>query len=227
MPRNPRMLPAASGFNSNFDGFRATTSSHGGRLPQPPPTPQRRANTAPSGDVAFRRAKMEALKELTGYESNFGPIVASFLPEDYVSAHNSTFEGGDDDHFQSTTANTHDVDALLYRERPILARSWIYQPSGYFRNGVLPKFDDPDADAVTRTTTSEAYVAPAEPKETMTTWMKPGKTVLAPKPTGFTTALRPTRITFRCARPTAALRLCGWPQSTELSCARGAATATS
>ena len=142
-----------------------------------------------------------------------------------LGAFSPWFEGGDDEHFQSTTANTHDVDALLYRERPILARSWIYQPSGYFRNGVLPKFDDPDADAVTRTTTSEAYVAPGEPKETMTTWMKPGKTVLAPKPTGFTKALRPTRITFRCAP--GPLQLCGELQSTELSCARGAATATS
>jgi hypothetical protein len=90
MPRNPR-LPAASGFNSNFATFRATTSSHGGRLPQPPATPQRRVNTAPAGDAAFRRAKIDQLKELTGYQSNFGPNVACFLPDTYVSAHNSKF----------------------------------------------------------------------------------------------------------------------------------------
>ena len=140
LPRNPR-LPAASGFNSNFATFRATTSSHGGRLPKPPATPQRRVNTAPAGDAAFRRAKIDQLKELTGYESNFGPNVACFLPDDYVSAHNSKYAVGDEDHFSSTTANTHGVDALLYPERPILARSWIYQPSGYFRNGILPKFE--------------------------------------------------------------------------------------
>eukprot|EP01043_Picozoa_sp_COSAG02_P083841 COSAG02_NODE_21788_length_775_cov_0.661243_1_plen_55_part_10 len=54
----------------------------------------------------------------------------------------------------------HGVDALLYPERPVLARSWIYQPSGYFRNGILPKFDDPDADPVTLSTTTATYIAP-------------------------------------------------------------------
>ncbi len=108
----------------------------------------------------------------------------------------------DEDHFGSTTAAVHGVDALLYPERPVLARSWIYQPSGYFRNGILPKFDDPDADAVTLSTTTATYTAPAEPKATMTTWMNntsgpATKNILPTKETGFTKALRPTRVTFR------------------------------
>ena len=94
----------------------------------------------------------------------------------------------------------HGVDALLYPERPVLARSWIYQPSGYFRNGVLPKFDDPDADSATVSTTTSTYTAPAEPKATMTAWMTSGpatKNILPSKETGFTKALRTTRVTFR------------------------------
>lgn len=109
---------------------------------------------------------------------------------------------GDEDHFSSTTHGTHGIDALLYKEQPILARSWIYQPSGYFRNGILPKFDDPDADDVTLSTATATYTAPAEPKATMTTWMDNAsglqtKNVLACKDSGFTKSLRPTRVTFR------------------------------
>jgi hypothetical protein len=120
----------------------------------------------------------------------------------FVYAHSFPPQVDDEDHFASTTANTHGVEALLYPERPILARSWIYQPSGYFRNGVLPKFDDPDADAVTLSTTTATFTAPAEPKSTMTTWLDKTtgpetKNILPSKETGFTKALRPTRVTFR------------------------------
>jgi hypothetical protein len=131
-PPRTAPLPASSGFNNNFPMFDKSGSFNvpnmsGGRIDTPrPPTGSRRIRTAPAADAAHVRTKLAQIKELTGYNVNFGPNIAAHLPQSYVSCHNSDFtgRGGGEDRYGTTSGRVHSVNALLYIDKPILARSW-------------------------------------------------------------------------------------------------------
>ena len=162
---------AATGFHRNFPLFRANvglaTASGGGagRGGTPRPASTRRVRTAPAGDAGLRRLKLNQIKELTGYQVNFGPNNAAHLPVDYVSCHNSDFNRvAKDLGPETTTGEKHSPAALLFVDKPILARSWQYSPSGYFRNGIAPRFDSPDYNPGELSTTKTAFPACAAPR---------------------------------------------------------------
>jgi hypothetical protein len=129
-------------------------------------------------------------------EANFGPNVPAYLPDTYVSAHTATFSSGlPDESFRTTTSSLmHGIDSLLYTDKPVLARSWLYSPSGYVSNGVSCKFDSPDYRSDEISTTRSVFVPPSE----LTGLATPPHVPPRPPPeSGYTKGLWPTRVTMR------------------------------
>ena len=68
-------------------------------------------------------------------QENFGPNIASFVNEEHVSMHTSKgsaarIASGLAKPAQTAMTQAHGFDSLVFEERPVLARSWLYQPSG-------------------------------------------------------------------------------------------------
>ena len=106
----------------------------------PPRSPQsalRRPSPLPSAAVPWPPARRVFSNGFlfSVLQENFGPNIASFVNEEHVSMHTSKgsaarIASGLAKPAQTAMTQAHGFDSLVFEERPVLARSWLYQPSG-------------------------------------------------------------------------------------------------
>ena len=186
----PQVRKLRTGYNQNFFAARSTGNYPGKLGSGPQAVPPRKIRTAPTVGAAYKQARLNQIKELTGYQvrasrhpvrfsggrasfrlppslasdsirsqtvyrrplasgstsvlkrlsvsvlqENFGPNIASFVIEEHVSMHTSKgsaarIASGLAKPAETAMTQAHAFDSLVFEERPVLARSWLYQPSG-------------------------------------------------------------------------------------------------